>query len=149
MPVKGYGQNFSDVLIALDTLTDNHPDPTAKTMRDRYDKLVNFDVKGAGVLLIALFMVFSLVVLLHAVHTFASSDALSEEFRDLLGIVTSYARIVLDAGLVAIVGFAGVRLYRKNRVMTVYQRDVEVAIETAKTAVSLAEAAVRRGKNQA
>ena len=46
---------FSEVLKALDTLTDNHPDPTATIIRDRYDKLVNFNVKGAGVLLIALF----------------------------------------------------------------------------------------------
>lgn len=138
---------FADVLKALDTLTDN-PDPTATTMRDRYDKLVNFNAKGAGVLLISLFIVFGLVVLLHAVHTFASLDDLAEAFRNNLANVFSYVRIVLDVCLVAIVGFSGVHLYRKNRIMADYQRDVEEAIKTAKTAVSLAEAAVRRGKNQ-
>lgn len=139
---------FADVLKALDALTANHPEPTATTMRERYDKLVNFNAKGAGVLLIALFIVFGLVVLLHAVHTFASLDDLAEAFRNNIANVFSYVRIVLDVCLVAIVGVAGVHLYRKNRIMADYQRDVEEAIKTAKTAVSLAEAAVRRGKNQ-
>lgn len=134
------------VLDDLNTkFTDN---PTATKIRETYDNLVNFSVEGANVLLNTLFVVFALVVLLHSVHTVASLDDLAKVTQDTIVKVVSYVRVGLDFVLAAIVLLVGGRLYQTNRTVTEYQRSVDKAISNAKTAVSLARAAVNPSNSE-
>lgn len=135
---------YKDVLPYLDSMLGGiNPVPEAKELLADYDNLVNFNLKSAQRLLTSLFVIFALVVLLHAVHTFVSLGEVGNTIRESLTGVTSYVRLVLDVGLVAVVGIAGSHLYRKNKELNRYQGEVGQAIATAKTAVSFARAAER------
>jgi len=140
-------EEFADVLKALDDMFSENS-KTAKNIRKNHDDLANFDfdTQRTGLLWIALFVVFASVVLIHAVHTFASLDDLTNQINDSLAKVVSYARLIVDVGLMAIVVGAGFHLYRKNRSVVGYEQDVDKAIKTAKTAISLARDAAHRDK---
>lgn len=141
-------EEFADVLKALDDMFRANSNQTAKNIRKNHDDLANFDfdTQRTGRLWIALFVVFASVVLIHAVHTFASLDDLPNQINDSLAKVVSYARLIVDVGLMAIVVGAGFHLYRKNRSVVGYEQDVDKAIKTAKTAISLARDAAHRDK---
>ena len=137
---------FVGVLKALDDMFIANSNQTATNIRKNHDDLAIFNVQSTGFLWIALFVVFASVVLIHAVHTFASLDDLTNQIQDSLAKVISYARLIVDVGLMAIVVIAGFHLYRKNRSVAGYERKVDEAIKTAKTAISLARDAANRDK---
>lgn len=137
------------VFADLKAMTRDYPNSTATKIEKRYDELVIFNVKSANLLLNTLFVVFALVVLLHAAHTYASLDDLAKLTQDTIVKVISYVQIGLDAGLTVIVVFVGARLYRTNRAVARYQRQVDEAIESAKTAVDFAKSVVNIGNSAA
>ena len=136
---------YKDVLPYLDSMLGGiNPVPEAKELLADYDNLVNFNLKSAQRLLTSLFVIFALVVLLHAVHTLVSLDQVGNTIRQVLTVGASYFQLLLDVGLVAVVGISGGHLYRKNRELNSYQGEVGQAIETAKTAVNFARAVIHR-----